>query len=94
MYALLWVLWTAGFMSGLRETAYFLMELINTVALGDQKKHTFGRTAAALALNLIAIFVIHTDPLRDPTTNFNVTNSVIIVASFLTSLGVFNWLLD
>lgn len=70
------------------------MEAINTVVLGEQKKHTFARTAASLFLNVVVIFAIHTDPLDDMYLDFNITNSVIVLCSFITSLGLFNWILD
>lgn len=64
------------------------------VVFGEQKKHRLSRTLLSLFFNSFIVFVIHTNPLSDFKTGFMVTNSLIILLSFATSLGVTNWLLN
>lgn len=94
VYALAWLSWMAGIVSSLRATCYFTMEAINTVVLGDQKRHLLSRTAISLLLNSVVVLVAHTNPLDEAYLNFRVTNSVMIIASFVTSTGLLNWMLE
>jgi hypothetical protein len=84
----------AGIVSSLKTTTQFIMESVNVIVFGEQKKHTISRTAASFLFNVLIVFAIHTNPVDDIYINFSLTNSLIVLMSFLTSNGIYNWMLN
>lgn len=88
----MWLVWSLGAVGCYRSTLFFIMETINVIVFGDNKRHLFYRTAAAMCFNIAIMFILHTTPLEPIETEFMVTNCLIILLSFITSLPIYNFL--